>query len=328
MQFIVRQPWDLPQALHTPETVYENRRLHRREFLTALGLATASGVCGGISGCSRPTDEEIQKAGAVTKPADGGPSPYPAPRNDKFEYGRTESVERKTAEYTNFYEFSTGKDSWKHVGKFQPNPWQVEVSGLCAKPRTFDFDELLKTQKLEERHYRHRCVETWAMCVPWTGFRLRDLLKTVEPLPSAKFVAFETFNRPAEAPHMAASHFPWPYQEGLTLAEATNELTFLATGIYGHALPKQNGAPVRLVLPWKYGFKSIKSLVKIVLTDQQPATFWNSEWPVAYDFTANVDPDVPHPNWSQRTEWMLGTREVFETQLYNGYGKYVAELYA
>ena len=203
------------------------------------------------------------QAGAATPTSREFLSHYPAPRNGKFDYGRRETVERLSAEYTNFYEFSKSKDSWKHVGKFKPEPWTVEVGGLCAKPRTFDLDDLYKTQQLEERHYRHRCVETWSMCVPWTGFCLRDLLTLVEPDAGAKFVAFETFNRPREAPHMGRSHFPWPYTEGLSIAEATNELALLAVGIYGHPLPRQNGAPVRLVLPWKYGFKSIKSIVRI-----------------------------------------------------------------
>jgi len=326
MQYLVRKPWQLPERLHTPESVYGNRGLHRREFLASLGMSAAAF---GLGGCGRPSDEELQAAGDAALSTQAR-SIYPAPHNTTFEYGRPETVERDTAEYTNFYEFSTRKDSWKHVGSFQPSPWTVEVDGLCAKPRKFDLDDLISHPRLqiEERHYRHRCVEAWAMCVPWTGFRLSDLLKIVEPLPAAKFVAFETFHRPEEAPHMGRSDFPWPYREGLTLAEATNELTLLATGIYGHPLPKQNGAPVRLVVPWKYGFKCIKSIVRITLTESQPPTFWNTLWAEAYDFTANVNPEVPHPNWPQYTERMLGTREVFPTVLYNGYGKFVATLYS
>jgi sulfoxide reductase catalytic subunit YedY len=203
------------------------------------------------------------------------------------------------------------------------------VDGLCAKPTKFDLDDLYRRMPLEERQYRHRCVETWSMCVPWTGFPLRELLKAVEPKPEARFVAFETFDRPEVAPHRASSvGYPWPYTEGLTMAEATNELVLLATGMYGHPLLKQNGAPIRLVVPWKYGYKSIKSIVRIRLTDTQPATFWNTIQPAEYDFQANVNPDVPHPRWSQRSERMLGTGAMFDTVLYNGYGEFVGDLYA
>ncbi|RPI89488.1 MAG: protein-methionine-sulfoxide reductase catalytic subunit MsrP, partial [Planctomycetaceae bacterium] len=206
---------------------------------------------------------------------------------------------------------------------------QVEVTGLCAKPRTFDLDDLLREMKYEERHYRHRCVETWAMCVPWTGFPLAELLRRVEPMSRAKFVGFETFNDPRVATNMAQMEgYPWPYTEGLTIAEAMNPLSFIATGMYGHTLLKQHGAPLRLVVPWKYGFKSIKSIVRIVLADQPPATFWNTINPLEYDFEANVNPKVPHPRWSQQTEWMLGTREQHPTVIYNGYGDWVAKLYS
>jgi len=350
MNFFIRKPWDLPPQLHTPESVYRQRRQHRRQFLAELGLAGIGATLGlSLAGCQRGSDEEIKQAGTyesktlqnLPQPAapeqadtpDDAPrsSPYPARRNTKFEYGRPETDEAEAARYTNFYEF-TGpytKASWRYVGKFQPDPWTIEVSGLCAKPRTFDMSDLYRLFSFEERAYRHRCVETWAMCIPWTGFPLRDLLKLVEPLPAARYVRFETFNRPEEAPYMADDPgYPWPYTEGLTLAEATNELTLLATGIYGHPLPKQHGAPIRLVVPWKYGFKGIKSVVKISLTQKEPATFWNTISPTEYKFGANVEPEVPHPRWSQATEWMLGTRERFPTQLYNGYGEFVGSLYA
>ncbi len=330
MHFFARRPWDLPQRQHTSESIYANREIHRREFLAAVGISSlAAGL--GISGCSRATSDELETAGGVkSQPVPS--SIYPPNREDrnpKFKYGRAESIEQDTAEFTNFYEFASTKNSWRYVGKFRPDPWQVEISGLCAKPVTLDMDGFYKHPRLkfESRDYRHRCVETWAMCVPWTGFALRDLLRAVEPLPAAKYVRFETFSRPLEAPHMSNSKFPWPYTEGLTLAEATNELAFVATGIYGHPLPKQNGAPIRLVLPWKYGFKSIKSIVKIELTDTAPTTFWNGLSPHEYGFEANVNPQIPHPRWSQRTEWMLGSRERFNTVRYNGYGDWVGKLY-
>lgn len=345
MNFIIRQIWDLPQRLHTPEEIYRQRKHHRRDFLATLGRTVAgAGLLSLGGGCNQGTDEEVLKAGGYepvqkAPPAESNDpmeigrtsdwrAKYPASRNEAFAYGRAETDEIEAARYTNFYEFSTLKTSWRYVGKFEPTPWQVQVDGLCAKPTTFDLDDIYRKMTLEERHYRHRCVETWAMCVPWTGFPLRDLLALVEPLPAAKFVSFETFDRPEQAPNRASSPgSPWPYTEGLTIAEATNELALLATGMYGHELLKQNGAPIRLVTPWKYGFKSIKSIVRITLTDQQPPTFWNTLQPHEYDFEANVDPAIPHPRWSQRVEKMLGTNERFDTVVYNGYGDYVADLY-
>jgi sulfoxide reductase catalytic subunit YedY len=213
------------------------------------------------------------------------------------------------------------------VKPFQPVPWTLEVGGLVGKPRTFDLEDLLRAFPLEERIYRHRCVEAWAMVVPWTGFPLAALLRQVEPLPSARFVRFVSFERPSEASHQKDRSQPWPYTEGLTLAEASNELAFLATGMYGHPLLKQHGSPVRLVVPWKYGFKSAKAIVRIELTAEQPATFWNTLMPHEYDFWANVNPTVPHPRWSQEKERLLGTGETRPTQRYNGYAEWVAHLY-
>lgn len=324
----IRRPWKLRESLHTPPDVFFDSRPHRREFLREAGrAAVGAGWLVGLAGCGRPTADEVQRAGAVDPLPVEQLALYPAKRNEQFTYGREETLRRDAAEYTNFYEFSDRKDNYRYVGPFRPSPWSVEVGGLCATPRTFDLDDLYAAFALEERAYRHRCVETWAMCVPWTGFRLRDLLAAVGPQPAARFVAFETFNRPDEASAMRDTSYPWPYTEGLTIGEAMNELTLIATGIYGEPLPKQHGAPIRLVVPWKYGFKSIKSIVRITLTDRQPATFWNTLIPHEYGFEANVDPDVPHPRWSQKQEWMLGSREVFETQKYNGYGEYVADLY-
>ena len=331
MNYFVRRAWDLPNRFITSEDVFRNRQLHRREFLTSLGFG--AGIAGwGLSGQGGSSPAGIvfaqdpkpsSKSAAVSKNS-------PSRRNPKFkDYGRPETAVEDAARYTNFYEFSVSKSTYKYVDAFKPRPWAVEVSGLCAKPRTFDLDDLLQLMPLEERAYRHRCVETWAMCVPWTGFPLHELLKVVEPQPEAKYVGFVTFDRPTEAPNLKRSRgqFPWPYTEGLTLAEATNELTLVATGVYGKPLPKQHGAPIRLVVPWKYGFKSIKSVVRIVLMDRQPPTFWNTSNPIEYEFEANVNPDIAHPRWSQRTEWMLGTRKRYPTVIYNGYGDYVGALY-
>lgn len=358
MNYFTRKPWHLPQRLHTPEDVFFAKKYHRRQFLAAMGMgAVGIGLSSGLVGCSEATDEEVLQSGKVdvpsavaersSNPDEKNASPgestgntFGAERNPDFEYGRPETPEEAAARYTNFYEFSGGKDNFRRVDAFQPHPWKFEVAGLCAKPRVFDIDDVYKTMALEERQYRFRCVETWAMCVPWTGFKLADLLKLVEPSPQAKFVEFQTFDMPRKenenselptflGPNMSStfSSYPWPYTEGLTMAEATNELTLLAVGIYGKPLAKQHGAPIRLVVPWKYGFKNCKSIVRITLTDKQPATFWNTLSPQEYGFKANVNPAVPHPRWSQAKDRMLGTGDEFPTELYNGYGDYVAELY-
>jgi len=218
---------------------------------------------------------------------------------------------------------------WQAVGRFKTRPWQVQVGGLVEKPGVYDIEDLIRQMPLEERTYRMRCVEAWAMVVPWYGFPLRELMKTVMPKSGAKFVKFTSFLDPEVAPGQKRhADMPWPYTEGLTLDEAANELSFLAIGIYGHTLPGQHGGPVRLVVPWKYGYKSIKSVVAIEFTDQRPASFWNKAIPDEYGYEANVDPDVPHPRWSQRREKMLGTGEIYATQKFNGYGEQAAYLYA
>jgi methionine sulfoxide reductase catalytic subunit len=319
MHGFVRRPWDISQSLHTPIKVFRMARPSRREFLRGLVASSLA-----LAGCQKPpTDEELTAAGAVTLDT----SKYPARRAAVFEYGRDETRQRETEQFANFYEFAASKDVFRYVAGFNPTPWSVEVTGLCQNPRTYDLDQIVSTFPLEERAYRHRCVETWAMCVPWTGFALKDLVIAASPLPTAKYVRFETFMRPTEATPQQDTSYPWPYQEGLTLEEATNDLAFIATGIYGTPLPKQNGAPLRLVVPWKYGFKSIKSIVKIEFVAEQPTSFWNTLNPHEYAFEANVDPAVPHPRWSQQFEWMLGTRENFDTVKYNGYGDWVAKLY-
>lgn len=329
MNFISRKPWDPSVQRLTDEQIYRNRGQHRREFLASLGLG-ASGLLASslLTGCSEhKPDTEKLKAAADIQITKAAKAVYPSERNPDFKYGRDETAQQDAAIYTNFYEFSTSKQTYLYVNEFNPTPWEVKVVGLCAKPMTLDLDDLHAKFTFEERAYRHRCVETWAMCVPWTGFPLHQLLKMVEPEPAAKYVQFETFERPSEALNIADRQFPWPYTEGLTIDEAMNDLAFVATGIFGEPLPKQHGAPVRLVLPWKYGFKSIKSIVRITLTAQKPQTFWNGFNPREYGFEANVEPEVPHPRWSQSEEWMLGTRERFPTVKYNGYGDYVAKLY-
>jgi methionine sulfoxide reductase catalytic subunit len=313
-------PWALPERQATPEAIFlERRRLLKRAGLVGLGLiGLAPSACG-------PAKDAALIGAQENPPA---PELYPASRNARFTLDRSLTDEAYAASYNNFYEFSTRKGGvYSKAARLSTSPWQVEVSGLVEKPRLFDIDGLIRAMSLEERLYRFRCVEAWAMAVPWTGFTLRSLISTVQPLSSAKFVRFVTFMKPDQAPNQSPSYGPWPYTEGLTMAEATNELTLLATGIYGHPLPKQHGAPLRLATPWKYGFKSIKSIVKIEFTADRPATFWHSNRPREYDFTANVDPATPHPRWSQATEKLIDTGERRATLPFNGYGDWVAGLY-
>jgi methionine sulfoxide reductase catalytic subunit len=313
--------WNVPEREITPEHLWRGRR---RFLLGMGGVALGLGV-GAWWWLNTGTDDQVLDAGAGNH---AGAELYPAGLNGSYaDLDRPLTIETEAARYTNFYEFSSTKEVWRYVKPFQPTPWTVQVDGLVARPRTYDLDDLLKAFPLQERRYRHRCVETWAMAVPWTGFSLADLLRKVEPLPGARFVRFVSFERPNEASRQRSRIGPWPYSEGLTLEEATNPLTFLATGMYGHPLLKQHGAPIRLVVPWKYGFKSAKSLVRIEVTPTQPATFWNTLVPHEYGFQANVDPDVPHPRWSQKTERMLGSGERRATQIFNGYGDWAGKLY-
>lgn len=234
--------------------------------------------------------------------------------------------------YCNFYEFGTGKgDPAKNAHLLTTDPWSIEIGGLVERPGNYDLADVLADQTIEERIYRLRCVEAWSMVVPWQGFELRGLLEKVGVQPSAKYVAFETLYRPEEMPGTARRVIPWPYVEGLRLDEAMNPLTILATGVYDTVLPNQNGAPLRLVVPWKYGFKSIKSIVKITLTEEQPPASWNVINPREYGFYSNVNPEVDHPRWSQADERRVGGglfAKRIPTQMFNGYGEYVADMYA
>ncbi|MFM7201603.1 MAG: protein-methionine-sulfoxide reductase catalytic subunit MsrP [Myxococcota bacterium] len=335
-----RHAWEMSEHQATPESVY----LNRRSLLKALGLGgiglgsaargllTSGAVGGGILGATgcNSADAGLIDGGDPTLPAyKESPLKFPVKRNEKYTLDRPLTDERVAARYNNFYEFTTDKERvWKLTEKYVARPWSLEVGGLVQKPKTFDLDDLLKRMPMEERIYRFRCVEAWAMAVPWTGFPLAALLKEVEPTSEARYVRMTAFMKPEEAPGQANQPwYPWPYYEGLSLPEAMNELTLIAVGIYGHILPKQHGAPLRLVVPWKYGFKSIKGIVKIELTAQEPPTFWHKLQPEEYSFHANVEPTVPHPRWSQATERMIGTGERRPTQLYNGYGEQVAALY-
>ena len=252
---------------------------------------------------------------------------YPAKRNEKFTLDRPITDEKINAHYNNFYEFNSSKDVVEQAQKLQIRPWMVKIDGMVEKPQEIGIDDLIRTMTLEERTYRHRCVEAWSMAIAWTGFPLAKLVNFARPLGSAKYVRMETFMDAKTAPGQRQTWFPWPYIEGLTMAEATNDLAFLATGAYGHPMAKQHGAPLRLAVPWKYGFKSIKSIVRFTFTDQRPKGYWEALQSSEYGFWANVNPAVAHPRWSQASEEVIGTGERRPTLLFNGYGDYVADLY-
>ena len=324
-----RRGWKIPSALATPESIY----LDRRKFLRTLGLAgaglTISGsvlrAAGALAGAS------AKPGTAASASKSGAPRPlFPAHRNPKFTLDRPLSDAKVAASYNNFYEFTEQKDQvWKLVDRFQPRPWRIEIAGLVNKPRELDVDELIRSLPVEERLYRHRCVEAWAMAVPWTGIPMRQFVKWADPTSAATYIRFVSFLKPEEAPNQKrATWYPWPYYEGLRMDEAMNELTLLGIGIYGHELPKQHGAPIRVITPWKYGYKSAKSIVRFEFVDQQPRTFWNDVAPKEYSFLSNVNPKVPHPRWSQATEKMIGTGERRPTLPFNGYGEWVAGMYA
>ena len=252
---------------------------------------------------------------------------YPVQRNSAYRLDRPLTEESWATSYNNFYEFGSHKQIASAAQALRLQPWSVTIDGMVEKELTLDADQLIRRMPLEERLYRHRCVEAWSMAVPWSGFPLAALVEFARPLGSARYLRMETFMDAEMAPGQRQSWYPWPYIEGLTMAEATNELAFIATGLYGKPMPRQNGAPLRLVTPWKYGFKSVKSVVRFTFTEERPVTFWEAIQPSEYGFWANVNPEVPHPRWSQATERVLGSDESVPTQLFNGYGEYVAHLY-
>ncbi|MDF1780985.1 MAG: protein-methionine-sulfoxide reductase catalytic subunit MsrP [Alcanivoracaceae bacterium] len=320
-----RKASDIPSSEITPESVY----LNRRHFMAALaGGAVASGMSGNaLALVGNPAAEDAGRPkwwrNAVEQRVDGMPNAKDSltPYSD-------------ATRYNNFYEFGTGKtDPSEYAGKFKTDPWQVTIDGEVGKPGTFTLEDILKPHPLEERIYRFRCVEAWSMVVPWVGFSLADLIKRFEPTSKAKYVAFETLYDPEQMPGQSSrfSGIKWPYVEGLRLDEAMNPLTMMVVGLYGRTLPNQNGAPLRLMVPWKYGFKSIKSIVKITLTEKQPPTTWNLLAPGEYGFYSNVNPLVDHPRWSQSRERRL-PNSLFDpnwhdTQMFNGYEEEVASLY-
>ena len=303
-----KKGWELPESAATDEAVFHGRR--RLIQGLAAGPILASGLL--RSGSARADDDP--SAGL-----------YPAKRNPKYTLDRPLTDAKYPESYNNFYEYTTDKSVDASALKIRP--WTVKIDGMVDKPLTLDIDDLFKKMPLEERLYRHRCVEAWSFTVPWTGFPLAALVAMAKPQSSAKYLKMVTFMDPSMAPGQKQFFYPWPYTEGLTMAEATNDLAFMVTGMYGKPLPKQDGAPLRLATPWKYGFKSVKSIVHFEFTDKRPVSYWEALQSSEYGFWANVNPDVPHPRWSQATERVLGTNDRVPTLIYNGYGEYVASLY-
>lgn len=312
MASIHRRPsWFIPEAQATPEAVF----LNRRAVLAGMGLGVAAAS---LSGCA----PQAQAA---------GPDPtadlYPAARNEVYKLDRSLTPEEINAHYNNFYEYGTQKDVAEDAKALVTRPWEITIDGLVEAPIMLAFDDLVRKIPLETRLYRHRCVEAWSMIVPWAGFPLKALVAMAKPTSDAKFLRFETFYDPSMAPGQNSFLYPWPYIEGVTMQEAMNDLAFVVTGAYDKPLANQHGAPLRLALPWKYGFKSIKSIVKISFVAERPVGLWEAIQPSEYGFWANVNPEVPHPRWSQAQERVLHTGEMVPTLLFNGYAAEVADLY-
>jgi sulfoxide reductase catalytic subunit YedY len=331
----IARGWELPERLATPESVFLDRRRLLKTLAAGPIVLGAPGLLAACDEAPEPTARAPQDirakqlaAAGASDAADPSARLYPVQRNLRYRLDRALTLEKDATTYNNYYEFGSSKNIWEKAQALPIRPWMVTLDGMVEKEIQIGVDELLAKMPLEERVYRLRCVEAWSMAVPWSGFQLSALVDFARPLGSAKYLRMETFHDPEVARGQAASWYPWPYIEGLTLAEARNELAFIATGIYGKVMPKQNGAPLRLATPWKYGFKSIKGIVRFTFTDQRPETFWESVGPREYGFWANVNPEVPHPRWSQASERVLGTGERVETQLFNGYGEFVADLYS
>ena len=306
---LIRRNPEVPSSEITPESLYYTRR----SWLGMVGLAGVSMVSPSLLG------------GGVVPPQDR----WPQGKKGPYDTDEKPSTFKEITTYNNFYEFGTDKsDPEENAGSFKPRPWTVKIDGLVKKPATFALDDLLKGLTQEDRIYRMRCVEGWSMVIPWRGVMLADIMKKAQPLPKAKYVAFETVYRPDEMVGQRRPYLQWPYVEGLRMDEAMHPLTLLATGLYGKDLPNQNGAPLRLVTPWKYGFKGIKSIVRISFVEQEPPTTWNIAAPNEYGFYSNVNPDVDHPRWSQKTERRIGEFGKRKTLPFNGYAEQVASMYA
>ncbi len=311
---LIRKEPVIPSSEITPEDLYYSRRAFMR---TAAGAVAGAAAGSTLAACGMG-EEALAQAGFSNIGKSG------------FSTSEKQNTFEEITSYNNYYEFGTDKsDPARYAGRMKVSPWTVKVDGLVNKPADYHLEDIIRSAALEERVYRLRCVEAWSMVIPWVGLPLASFLKRVEPQGKAKFVEFTTLNRPSEMRGVMSPVLDWPYTEGLRLDEAMHPLTILAVGLYGKTLPNQNGAPIRLVVPWKYGFKSIKSIVRMRLTESQPATAWNTSAPDEYGFYSNVNPEVSHPRWSQARERRIG--ELFknrQTVLFNGYGDQVASLYA
>jgi methionine sulfoxide reductase catalytic subunit len=319
---LIRTNPAIPSSEITSEPLY----LRRREFLRMAGGAAAAAVPL-LQGCSsEPMAAEPRVAGRIF---DAAQSPLTGYKERAITTDEALNTVEEITGYNNFYEFGTGKDDpQRYAGKMKTSPWTVKIDGLCAKPAEYLVEDLIKPIALEERIYRLRCVEAWSMVIPWIGVPLAEVIKRAEPSGKAAFVEFTTLLRPREMPGQQTASLNWPYTEGLRMDEAMHPLTILAVGLYGKTLMNQNGAPIRLVVPWKYGFKSIKSIVRMRFVGRQPHTAWNDSNPEEYGFYSNVNPEVDHPRWTQSRERRIGTILPRRTQMFNGYGDQVASLYA
>jgi methionine sulfoxide reductase catalytic subunit len=319
-----KRGWEIGENKVTPEALF----LNRRNILMGGGAILAAGA---LAGCGQASTPAAAQQAAAPGPATAGGDPtrdlYPAMRNPKYVVERPVTAETITETYNNFYEYGEDKSVYRKADQLRTRPWEVKIDGLVEKPFTISFDDLIRKMPIEERVYRHRCVEAWSFVVPWTGFQLSKLVELAKPLSSAKYLKMETFNDPKMAPGLGAFWYPWPYVEALTMEEANNELAFLVTGAYGKPVVNVMGAPLRLHVPWKYGFKSIKSIVHFSFVMDRPKTFWELTGPSEYGFWANVNPGVAHARWSQQMERDLGTGSLIPTKLYNGYADFVASLY-
>lgn len=320
------RPWALKEYEATDERIYLNRRKFMKGSSLLIGGAALT-----LAGCQSEADVSIDKSVSQSVGTSDFKDPtldlYPARRNETYKIMRAVTDEAINSSYNNFYEFGSHKQISKEAQKLQTRPWQVRIDGLVEEEMVLDIDDLIRSVELEERLYRHRCVEAWSMTIPWTGFAFADLVKKARPLSKARYIRMETFNDPEIASGQKQSWYPWPYVEGVTIEEAMNDLAFLVTGAYGKPMVKQFGAPLRLALPWKYGFKSIKSITRFTFTDERPKSFWEQLAAQEYGFWANVNPEVPHPRWRQDSERVLGTDERIPTRIFNGYGEQVAHLY-
>lgn len=312
----VKRGWELAENAATPEPAFLNRRTLMKGLAAGSILATGGFAAGQARAKLYGNPEQDPTADL-----------YPVDRNGTFVLDRALTSEEDATNYINYYEFGSHKQVAEQAQALSLRPWQVRIDGLVEQERTVDFDDLVRALPLEERLYRHRCVEAWSMAIPWSGFALASLVDYAKPQSSAKYIRMETLADETTMPGLRQQWYPWPYVEGLTIAEATNELAFIATGLYGKPIRKQNGAPLRLVTPWKYGFKSVKAITRFTFTDKRPVGFWEEIQSSEYGFWANVNPDVPHPRWSQATERVLGTSDRVPTLLFNGYGEFVADIY-